>query len=96
MKVSPDKPRHAFGQLSALCPSCVAKQNAGSTVLGEKLTPVVESKILEVCATNQYQLFVPRASVDQMHVLLGMRPTHAVSDVVAKDIHAIADDVEQG
>ena len=38
-------------------------------VLGEKLTPVVESKILGVCATKQYQLFVARASVDHMHVL---------------------------
>ena len=51
-------------------------------VLGEKLTPVVESKILEVCRTKQYQLFVVKAAVDHMHVLLGMRPTQAVSDVV--------------
>jgi len=51
-------------------------------VLGESLTPVVESKIREVCETKQYQLFVARASVDHMHVLLGMRPTQAVSDVV--------------
>ena len=51
-------------------------------VLGEKLTPVVESKILEVCRTKQYQLFVAKASVDHVHVLLGMRPTQAVSDVV--------------
>ena len=51
-------------------------------VLGEKLTPVVESKILEVCQTKQYQLFVVKAAVDHMHVLLGMRPTQAVSDVV--------------
>ena len=48
-------------------------------VLGEKLTPVVESNILEVSATKQYQLFVARAAVDYMHVLLGMRPTQAVS-----------------
>jgi REP-associated tyrosine transposase len=51
-------------------------------ILGEKLTPVVESKILEVCQTKQYQLFVVKAAVDHMHVLLGMRPTQAVSDVV--------------
>src|SRR4030095_15436206 len=51
-------------------------------ILGEKLTPVVESKILEVCQTKQYQLFVAKAAVDHMHVLLGMRPTQAVSDVV--------------
>ena len=51
-------------------------------VLGEQLTPVVESKILEVCRTKQYQLFVVKGAVDNMHVLLGMRPTQAVSDVV--------------
>ena len=51
-------------------------------ILGEKLTPVVESKILEVCQTRQYQLFVAKAAVDHVHVLLGMRPTQAVSDVV--------------
>jgi len=51
-------------------------------VLGEKLTPVVESKILEVCRTKQYQLFVAKAAVDHVHVLLGMRLTQAVSDVV--------------
>jgi putative transposase len=51
-------------------------------VLGEKLTPIVESKILEVCQTKLYQLFVARAAVDHMHVMLGMRPTQAVSDVV--------------
>lgn len=51
-------------------------------ILGEKLTPVVESKILEVCQTRQYQLFVAKAAVDHMHVLLGMKPTQAVSDVV--------------
>ena len=51
-------------------------------ILGEKLTPVVESKILEVCQTKQYQLFVVKAAVDHVHVLLGMRPTQAVSDVV--------------
>lgn len=56
-------------------------------VLGEKLTPVVESKILEVCRTKQYQLFVVKAAVDHMHVLLGMRPTQAVSDVV-RDLKA--------
>jgi REP element-mobilizing transposase RayT len=51
--------------------------------LGEKLTPVVESKILKVCATKQYQTFVARAAVDHMHVLLGMRLAQAaVSDVV--------------
>ena len=48
-------------------------------VLGEKLTPIVESKILEVCRTKPYQLFVVKAAVDHMHVLLGMRPTQAVS-----------------
>jgi len=52
-------------------------------VLGEKRTPVVESKILKVCATKQYQTFVARAAVDHMHVLLGMRLVQAaVSDVV--------------
>ena len=35
-------------------------------VLGEKLTPVVESKIAEVCHTKQYQLFVAKAAVDQI------------------------------
>jgi len=42
-------------------------------VLGEKLTPVVESKILEVYRAKQYQLFIAKAAVDHMHVLLGIR-----------------------
>ena len=51
-------------------------------ILGEKLTPVVESKIVEVCHRKQYQLFAAKAAVDHMHVLLGMKPTQAVSDIV--------------
>jgi REP element-mobilizing transposase RayT len=70
-----------FRQLPALPPSGVANQ-VPKAYSRRKLTPVVESKILEVCQTKQYQLFIAKAAVDHMHVLLGMRPTQAVSDVV--------------
>jgi REP element-mobilizing transposase RayT len=86
MKVSPDKPRHASASYR-LCVRLLWPTKYRKHVPGEKLTPVVESKILEVCATNQYQLFVPGASVDHLHVLLGMRPMPAVSDVV-RDIES--------
>ena len=81
MKVPPDKSRHASASYR-LYVHLVWPTRYRKHVLGEKLTPVVESKILEVCQTKQYQLFVARAAVDHMHVLLGMRPTQAVSDVV--------------
>ena len=81
MKVSPDKPRHASASYR-LYVHLVWPTKYRKHVLGEKLTPVVESKILEVCETKQYQLIVARAAVDHMHVLIGMRPTQAVSDAV--------------
>lgn len=51
-------------------------------ILGEKLTPIVESKIQEVCQNRQYRLISVRAVVDHVHVLIGFRPSHRVSDIV--------------
>jgi putative transposase len=51
-------------------------------ILGQKLTPIIEEKIAEVCDTRQYQLFVARTAVDHAHVLLGIKRTHCVSDVI--------------
>jgi len=86
MKAPPNKPRHPSASYR-LYVHLVWPTKYRKHVLGEKLTPVVESKILEVCQTKQYQLFVARAAVDHMHVLLGMRPMQSVSDVV-RDLKA--------
>ena len=81
MKVPPNKTGHASASYR-LYVHLVWPTKYRKHVLGEKLTPVVEGKILEVCHTKQYQLLVAKAAVDHMHVLLGMRPTQAVSDLV--------------
>jgi putative transposase len=56
-------------------------------ILGQKLTPIVETKISEVCETKGYKLIDARAIVDHVHVLLGFKPTHRVSDIV-RDLKA--------
>jgi putative transposase len=81
MKAPLHKPRHASASYR-LYVHLVWPTKYRKHVLEERLTPVVESKILEVCATKQYRLIVARAAVDHVHVLLGMRPTQAVSDIV--------------
>jgi len=81
MKVPPNKTGHASASYR-LYVHLVWPTKYRKHVPGEKLTPVVESKILEVCHTRQYHLFIARTAVDHVHVLLGMRPTQAVSDVV--------------
>jgi len=81
MKVPPDKSPHASASYR-LYVHLVWPTKYRKHILGVKLTPVVEAKIAEACQVKQYQFFMVRAAVDHMHVLLGMRPTQAVSDVV--------------
>jgi REP element-mobilizing transposase RayT len=56
-------------------------------ILGEKLTPVVEEKIVEVCEMRGYELIIARAVVDHVHVLLGYKPVHRVCDIM-RDLKA--------
>lgn len=51
-------------------------------ILGERLTPLIEAKLAEVCHRKGYQLIQGRAVVDHAHVLVGFKPVQRISDIV--------------